>query len=99
MNYDLFEVHKFESGQESQSILDKNRDLFSADCKKVFDLLMSGKKLTVKEMDVDRARISDLRKNGVLLSCELNKERYKKWFMDEAQIEFNKQLLLKKQSL
>lgn len=87
---DIFTVHKHETPKENEIILEANRELFSEGCKKVFDLLMAGGRHTVKEMDVDRARISDLKRNGVRLSCELKKTRYKIWFMTPEDIAANK---------
>lgn len=87
---DIFQVHERESNSVSQYILDKNKDRFSADCRRVFDLLMKGGKYTIKELDADRARISDLKRNGVRLSFELNKDKYKVWFMSEDDKYFNK---------
>lgn len=93
MQPDLFTIHEHESNYESQTILNHNRRLFSADCKRVFDLLISGERRTIKEMDVDRSRISDLKRNGVLLSYELNENRYKIWKMSPEEIEYNKKFL------
>jgi len=87
---DLFSVHEYESNGESQTILDNNRYIFSADCKKVYDLLMSGKRMTVKEMDVDRSRLSDLKRQGFKFSFELKEGRYKVWFCSSEDKEFNK---------
>lgn len=87
---DIFKVHEHETPKANEIILEANRELFSEGCKKVFDLLMAGGLHTVKEMDVDRARISDLKRNGVRLSCELKKTRYKIWFMSDDDRAHNK---------
>ena len=90
MQTDLFEVHRAESNPESQSILNHNRKIFSRDCMKVYNWLMDGRMMTIKEMDVDRSRISDLKRNGVQLSFHLNIDKYKVWYMSKENKEQNK---------
>lgn len=91
MNYELdFTIHQHESNHESQAILDNNKIRFTADCKRVYDLLMTGQKFTVKELDCDRARLSDLKRMGFRFSNYLNEDRYKTWFATNEDIEFNR---------
>lgn len=92
VEHTLFKVHEHEHPEESQTILDANRDYFSKGCRKVYNLLMAGHKKTIKEMDVDRARISDLKKQKVQMSCKLVAGRYKVWYMTKRQKWENQQL-------
>lgn len=91
-NNTLFRVHEHEHPEESQAILDDNRDIFSKDCRKVYNLLMAGHKATIKEMNVDRARISDLKRNGVQMAFKLVDGRYKRWYMTKRQKWENREL-------
>lgn len=84
-----FKVHESETNFESQLILQNNRDRFSKDCQRVYDMLMNGFKGTVWDMKCDRSRISDLKRNGVKLSFEKS-GRFRLWYMSEADKGFNK---------
>lgn len=101
----LFEVHRFESSFESQIHLDENRVKFSQQGKKVFNMLLNGKELSVYEALVNSGisslprRILDLKQNGVVISDKwiLNddgKRLHKVWFMIDFQIKFNREKFL-----
>lgn len=84
-----FSVHQRENNAESQDHLDINREHFSAQCKRVYDYLMNGGRLTVYSAMVDLRissaprRILDLKEKGVKISDRWvgEKETNKEWFM------------------
>lgn len=83
-------VHNHENNQESQAILNANREHLSAQCEKVLELLTSGKRLTVRDAmvfhgigDLPR-RIKDLRENGYKIESELINGRFKVYYLDET---------------
>jgi len=69
-------VHEHENNPESQEHLDKNKKHFSKQCLKVLQLLLDGKRLTVKsaithyEIWSLPRRILDLKENGINISEE-----------------------------
>ena len=82
-----FEIHQKENNPESQNILDGNRNHFSAQCKKVYDILKSGKRLTTTEAlqhgigDL-RARVRDLIKyNKIDVKKRLIEVRFKEYYL------------------
>lgn len=85
----LFDVHKRENNAESQGHLDINREHFSAQCKRVYDYLMNGGRLTVYSAIVGLRisslprRLKDLKDKGVRISDRWvgEKETNKEWFM------------------
>lgn len=101
--YDLFSVHQFENTPANQSMLDANRDHFSNQCRKVFDLLMRGEALTSINAqgfgigDI-RARVRDLIKfNGVKITVLLmENSRNKQWMMTQEDKQFNERHVLGK---
>lgn len=99
MTLDLFEVHANENNPKSQRHLDENRGHFSAQCKKVFDILVTGRQLTVKSAMVDYniqslpRRILDLKKKGVVITDSWlidTKPATKVWYMSAQQASQNK---------
>lgn len=109
----LFDDNKFENisnhkenNQESQKILEKNKNHFSKQCEIIFTLLMQGVRLTtykallgirhgekIYKIGDLRRRIKDLKDAGVNISEILNKERYKVWFMNEEDKNNNRNFL------
>lgn len=100
MQTDLFQVHAHENNTESQRHLNANRVKFSAQCQRVFDMLMDGKRLTVLEAHASYGisslprRVKDLKDNGVQLE-DLWVNGVKKYFMNELQIQHNQMLCQK----
>ena len=90
-----FVVHAHERGQQNQQILNANRAHFNKQMRQVFDLMMSGIRLTtcraVSEYQIGdlRTRLSDFRKIGVHFTQETIIGRYKESFMTEEDIKFN----------
>lgn len=83
-----FSVHQIENLPENQEILDSNREHFSDQCRRVYELLKSGKRLTTTEAlqygigDL-RARIRDLIKfNNVPIQKRLITGRFKEYFLE-----------------
>src|ERR1700733_3303865 len=70
------QIHERENNHESQTNLEKNKKHFSKQCLKVLQILLDGKRLTVKsamnQYDVWSLprRILDLRENGINISDE-----------------------------
>lgn len=98
-----FRVHEVENNTEMQYHLEENRKHFSAQCKKVFNLLMSGKELTVLSAITEHGisslprRLMDCSLNGVKYSERWFKPesgaKYKVWFMNEDDKKKNQHLL------
>lgn len=103
-----FVVHLAENTAESQEHLDDNRLHFGAQCTKVFNLLMSGEKLTVLEAITKHGisslprRILDLigpesLRTGIAIGSYWvkpeNGVKYKTWYMTEADKEWNRKLM------
>ncbi len=102
-----FNVHLAENSQESQTHLDENRIHFSDQCRKVYNLLMNGEKLTVLDAITNHGisslprRILDLigpehARTGIAIGNYWKKPengvKYKVWYMTEADKEWNKKL-------
>ena len=92
-----FETHVRENNFESEQNLYENRKHFSAQCQKVYELLMSGDRLTVYcaivKCNVNSLprRILDLKKMGVKLHDQFIPEtRIKEWWMTPDDILTNK---------
>lgn len=89
-------VHTKENNRESLDYLNENRDRIVKSCRKVFDRLMRGERLTVvfatlNGMSSLPRRIMDLRDAGFLIKDEwVSNENHKEWFMTPEQIEFNR---------
>ena len=82
-----FTIHARENNPESQMILDANRPLFSNQCKKVYEALLRGEKLTTGiallnyQIGDLRARIRDIRNSGIDVKDEYIEGRYKRYFL------------------
>ena len=80
-------VHKHENNSFSQSILEANYEAINGQCKKVYDLLKSGVRLTVRSAMIDYnisslpRRVLDLKKKGVDIKTELINGRYVEYFI------------------
>lgn len=80
-------VHTKENNKYSQEILESRYEDFSDQCKTIYDLFKSGKKLTVKEAmnkhDIGdlRARVRDLRNAGVDVKDNMIGKGFKEYFM------------------
>lgn len=95
MNCDLeigLFVHNYENNNESQKHLDENRTHFNKQCQRLYEILMTGEVLTVENAVINHKimslprRIKDLRKNGVMISEEWNrnaKPKVKEWFVTQ----------------
>lgn len=91
-----FPVHLVENNGESQKNLNAKREHFSNKCKEVFNWLMEGKEITVlwaanNGVSSLPRRMKDLAENGVLFSDRWE-NGVKVWFMNQDQIQFNKEL-------
>lgn len=96
---ELFPIHKRESNQESQNILNANRKRFSRQCQILFDALMRGERLTsfgcalqYKIMDA-RRRFCDLEQSGIKISERLIDNHFKERFFTEEDKIHNRKLL------
>lgn len=94
-----FKIHSKENNSESESHLKENEVHFSNQCKKLFDLLMTGERISFADAFI-KYQISDIRRRAKdLTDCmnvELSKEwqgKIKYWFMTSQQIENNKKFL------
>lgn len=83
-------THKSENNSFSQSLLEANRPLINKSCRKVLDLLLQGKELTVLSAAVDYnitslpRRILDIeQKLNVSIPEKLHNNRFKSWYLDE----------------
>lgn len=91
----MITVHRLENNSRSQIYLDEKRQHFTKKCQQVFDLLMSGKELTVEGALVDHRvsslprRIKDLKESGVCLSDKW-RDGVKVYFMSDGDRQFNK---------
>lgn len=90
----MITVHRLENNSRSQIYLDEKRQHFTKKCQQVFDLLMSGKELTVLGAAVDGIsslprRIKDLKESGVCLSDKW-RDGVKVYYMTEGDQQFNK---------
>lgn len=105
---DIFQTHAFENTPSMQKHLDENRGHFGKQCRKVFDILMSGERLTVRSAmlkhNISSAprRFLDLKNNGVLFTDDFIREEngkaFKIWYMTREQIEYNKKFNQVKQA-
>jgi len=97
---DLFTVHEAENNRESLTNLNENRHKFNKQCLKVFNLLMGGNRLTVRDAIVEHGinslprRLLDLKQAGVLISDEWNRD-HKIWFMTPDQQKANRGIVEK----
>ncbi len=102
-----FETHLVENNTESQSHLDENRIHFSAQCSKIYNLLMAGEQLTVFDAITKHGisslprRLADIlgpehARTGIAIGSYWKKPengvKYKVWFMTEADKEWNRKL-------
>lgn len=101
----IFPIHAFENNKESFDHCNKNYDHFSKQCAYVFDWLMMGNTITVKEAIVKHninslpRRILDLSENGVKITCEWvyheSDAKYKKWKLTPEDKSFNQKFYKK----
>lgn len=97
-----FMLHDLENSVHSQAHLEENRKHFSAQCLKIFNLLMAGKELTVLSAITEYGisslprRLADLILNGVKITDKWVKPtegaKYKVWFMTEDDKKANRKL-------
>ncbi len=94
----LIQTHTREGNFESEQHLYSNREHFSKQCIKLYNLLMSGHTLTVYSALVEHGiaslprRALDLSQSGVQLTAQpLLGTRIKEWKMTQEQIAFNKE--------
>lgn len=94
-------VHIRENNSESEENLASNYKKFSNQCKKVFDLLFNGKRLTTETALINHRifslprRLLDLKKEGVMISDEWRKdEGVKIWFMTDSDREMNQKYMV-----
>ena len=91
-------VHERENSRESENHLNENRKHFAKSCEKVFNLLMEGKRLTVRDAIVNHGisslprRCLDLKQAGVAISDEWSNDEpaFKTWYMSATDIYANK---------
>lgn len=80
-------IHTRENNSFSQSILDANYDELNGQCRKVYDLLKSGLRLTVRSAMIDYnisslpRRILDLKKKGVDIKTELIDKKFVEYYL------------------
>ena len=94
-----FTTHEAENNTESQTHLEHNRAHFSEQCKRVFDLLMSGANLTVYEAMITHGiasfprRVKDLKDRGVRITDAWYNDgtnKFKRYWMTAEDKESNK---------
>lgn len=92
------DLHERENNAGSQAHLNEHREHFEGQCRKLYDLLMSGNRLTVYSALVEHGiaslprRYLDLTQMGVEATAEsMVGTRIKEYFMTETQIKNNKQ--------
>lgn len=92
-------VHLRENNPQSEENLASNYEKFSGQCKRVFEMLMNGYRLTTETALVNHRifslprRLLDLKKAGVRITDEWRKdEGFKIWFMTEGDREMNRKL-------
>lgn len=96
------EIHDVENNLQSQAILEKNKIHFSKQCMIIYNALISGYRLTtsmaligievngeIHKIGDLRRRIKDLKDNGIKISEQLNKDRYKVWYMSDEDKKIN----------
>ena len=81
-------VHR-ENNRESQNLFDQNKDRFSNQCKRVYDALMRGERLTTSKALLEygigdlRRRVKDLKDTWkVPIESELITGKYKEYFIN-----------------
>jgi len=91
-----FEVHERENNEESEDHLNEHRKHFSKQCRKLFNLLMDGKELTVYSALVDHnisslpRRFLDLTQAEIEASTQtIEGKRIKRYFMTPDQVKNN----------
>jgi hypothetical protein len=92
-------THERENNAESEQHLYSNRKHFEGECRRLYDLLMSGKRLTVYSALVEHRisslprRYLDLVQAGVEATAEpMAGTRIKEYFCSESNKEHNKKL-------
>lgn len=80
-------VHR-ENNAESQKIFDDNRDKFSAQCRRIYEAMLRGERLTTKSALIDydvgdlRRRVKDLKDMwNIPVESVLIKGNYKEYFI------------------
>jgi hypothetical protein len=82
-----FTIHAVENNPESQMVLDANRPLFKNQCKKVYEALCRGERLTTASALINyqigdlRARIRDIRNSGINVQDTYIDGRFKSYFL------------------
>lgn len=87
-------VHKVENNEASQSCLEANRPRLNKSCRKVLNILLERKGLTVQQAAAESIsnclprRISDIEKAlNITISEEIidTKKRIKRWYLTEVE--------------
>lgn len=80
-------TNRLENNQESQQILEANKDKINGQCEKVLKLLKEGHHLTVRDAIVYHnisslpRRIKDLKEHGINIKDRLIDGRYKVYYL------------------
>lgn len=89
MNNELnINFNRIENNAESNAILQSNKTHLSKQCKMLLDALMRGEHLTTAEALIFygigdmRRRVKDLRDAGYQIKDSLQKNRYKKYYIE-----------------
>lgn len=88
-------VHDKERGSENQEILEEVKPRLILSCRKIYEYLMKGHRMTGYKMTMrlgiseTRRRIKDLRDSGVKMSYIRTEDGSKEWYMTEDEILFN----------
>ena len=97
---DTLTVHTRENNAESEQHLYKHKKHFEGKCKKLYDLLISGHRLTVYSALVEHGiaslprRFLDLTESGVMATSEtMTGTRIKEYYCTPEQIQYNLNLI------
>ncbi len=92
MNYDLFEVHQYETNEVSQSFLESGRKKFSKNCLILYCAFLRGDIINsdnspVREFRRRRQDLTDV--NEVHISVHSVSGNLKNWYMSVEDLKYN----------
>lgn len=80
-------IHTIENNNESQLILEFNRERLGKQCELVLELFRQGKRLTVRSAMIEhgigdlRRRVADLKENGYNVQSEIKAGGFKEYWL------------------